>query len=32
MVMRPPRFGTSCHISPLVVDMSFGLTMKKLAM
>src|SRR5687768_11607888 len=31
MVMRPPRFGTSCHMRPLVFDMSFGFTMKKLA-
>ena len=31
MVIRPPRFGTSCHISPLARDMSTGLTMKKLA-
>src|ERR1051325_10550344 len=28
-VMRPPRFGTSCHSSPLDLLMSFGLTMKK---
>src|SRR6266404_8892079 len=31
-VIRPPRFGTSCHIMPLAFDMSIGLTMKKLAM
>ena len=30
-VMRPPRFGTSCHIRPLAFDMSIGLTMKKVA-
>ena len=27
----PPRFGTSCHITPLAVLMSFGLRMTKLA-
>ena len=32
MVIRPPRFGTSCHISPLARDRSTGLTMKKVAM
>src|SRR5688572_23966782 len=32
IVMRPPRFGTSCHISPLALDMSIGLTMKNVAM
>ncbi len=31
-VIRPPRFGTSCHISPLARDRSTGLTMKKVAM
>ena len=32
MVIRPPRFGTSCHIRPLDFDMSIGLTMKNVAM
>ena len=31
IVILPPRFGTSCHISPLALDMSRGLTMKKVA-
>ena len=26
IVMRPPRFGTSCHISPLACVMSTGFT------
>src|SRR5947199_10105430 len=25
-VIRPPRFGTSCHLKPLACDMSVGLT------
>ena len=32
MVIRPPRLGTSCHISPLAWVMSTGFTRKKLAM
>ena len=32
MVMRPARFGTSCHSRPLDFDMSTGLTMKNVAM
>src|SRR6266446_3422611 len=32
IVILPPRLGTSCHIKPLDLDMSTGLTMKKLAM
>src|SRR5580765_4380774 len=32
IVTRPPRFGTSCHISPLDLLMSIGLTMKNVAM
>ena len=31
IVIRPPRFGTSCHIRWLLFDMSIGLTRKKLA-
>src|SRR5439155_11677341 len=32
IVMRPPRFGTSCHRRPLDVDISIGLTTKNEAM
>jgi len=28
----PPRLGTSCHISPLAVLITFGFRMTKLAM
>src|SRR5437660_934092 len=28
MVIRPPRFGTSCHMKPLACDMSTGFTTK----
>ena len=31
MLMRPPRFGTSCHIRWLLRDMSIGLTRWKVA-
>ena len=31
-MIRPPRFGTSCHMSPLAFDMSIGLTRKNVAM
>src|SRR4030095_4899243 len=32
IVIRPPRFGTSCQTRPLDCDRSTGFTMKKLAM
>jgi hypothetical protein len=32
MTMRPPRFGTSCHRMPLMLLLSAGLTIEKLAM
>lgn len=32
MVMRPPRLGTSCHISRLDFDMSVGFTSWNVAM
>jgi hypothetical protein len=32
IVSRPPRFGTSCHIRRLLLDMSIGLTRKNVAM
>jgi hypothetical protein len=31
IVMRPPRLGTSCHMSPLALDMSTGFTSWKVA-
>jgi hypothetical protein len=32
IVIRPPRLGTSCHISPLACAMSTGFTIMKVAM
>ena len=31
IVIRPPRFGTSCHIRWLLLDMSIGFTRKNVA-